>query len=121
MTKVKIRDYPYLNEFLLFMIRNILCNFLKEKSNFFIYDGEGGNSNFNAYEMLLGNQHVYLDFGSKVGIDAVYPRQALLNLSNRKTIRFNLTENLFSMNKDNTYLYLQERIDKFLHDLDVKI
>ena len=117
---VRTRDYPYLNEFLLFMIRNILCNFLKEKDNFFIYDGEGGNSNFNAYEMLLGNQHVYLDFGSKVGIDTVYPRQALLNLSNRKTIRFNLIENLFSMNQDNVHLYLQERIDKFLHDLNVK-
>jgi hypothetical protein len=103
------------------MIRNILCNFLKEKNNFFIYDGKGGNSNFNAYEMLLGNQHVYLDFGSKVGIDTVYPRQALLNLSNRKTIRFNLIESTFSMNKDNAYLHLQDIIDKFLHDLNVKI
>jgi hypothetical protein len=93
---------------------------LKEKRNFFIYDGAGGDFNFNAYEMVLGNQHIYLDFGSKIGTDTVYPRQALLNLSNRKTVRFALSESLFSMNKDNSHLYLQDRIDKFLHDLDVK-
>jgi hypothetical protein len=117
---VKTRDYPYLNEFLLFAIRNILCNFLKGKHSFLIHDGAGGDFNFNAYEMILGNQHVYLDFGSKVGTDTVYPRQALLNLSNRKIVRFNLNKNLFSMNKDNSYLYLKDRIDKFLYDLDVK-
>ena len=119
--EVKSRNYSYLNEFLLFMIRNILYNFLKEKKNFFIYDGAGGDSNFNAYEMVLGNQHVYLDFGSKVGIDSTYPRQALLSLSNRKTVRLHLNDSLFSMNKDDYYVYLKERIDKFLHDLDVKI
>ncbi len=97
-----------------------MCNFLKGKNFFLIHDGAGGDFNFNAYEMILGNQHVYLDFGSKVGTDTVYPRQALLNLSNRKTVRFNLNENLFSMNKDNSYLYLKDRIDKFLYDLDVK-
>ena len=121
LTTVKTRDYPYLNEFLLFMIRNILSNFLKEKKNFFIYDGKGGNSNFNAYEMLLGNHHIYLDFGSKVGIETVYPRQALLNLSNRKTVRFNLTKNLIFMKKDNAHFHLQDRIDKFLHHLNIKI
>jgi len=94
---------------------------LKEKKFFFIYDGAGGDSNFNAYEMVLGNQHIYLDFGSKVGIDSTYPRQALLSLSNRKTVRLHLNDSLFSMNKDDYYLYLKERIDKFLHNLDVKI
>ena len=117
---VKINDYPYLNEFLLFMIRNVLCNFLKEKNNFFIYDGAGGDFNFNAYEMLFGNQHIYLDFGSKVGFDIVYPRQALLNLSNRKTVRFNLSENLFFLNEDKSFLYLQGKIDEFLNDLNIK-
>jgi len=117
---VKTRDYPYLNEFLLFMIRNILCNFLKEKKNFFIYDGEGGNSNFNVYEMLLGNQHVYLDFGSKIGIDTIYPRQALLSLSNRKTVRFHLNADLFSMNKNDTLLNLLDSIDRFLYDLPIQ-
>ena len=70
--------------------------------------------------MLLGNQHVYLDFGSKVGIDTIYPRQALLSLSNHKTARFHLNDSLFSMNKDDYYLYLKKRIDKFLYDLHVK-
>ena len=117
---VKINDYPYLNEFLLFMIRNVLCNFLKEKNNFFIYDGAGGGFNFNAYEMFFGNQHIYLDLGSKVGFDIVYPRQALLNLCNRKTVRFNLSENLFFLNEDNSFLYLQGKIDEFLNDLNIK-
>jgi hypothetical protein len=74
----------------------------------------------NAKKLRLFNNHVYLDFGSKVGTDTVYPRQALLNLSNRKTVRFNLNESLFSMNNDNSYLYLKDIIDKFLYDLDVK-
>tara|TARA_S200000501_G_scaffold378032_1_gene438772 strand:- start:1765 stop:2778 length:1014 start_codon:yes stop_codon:yes gene_type:complete len=117
---INVKDYPYLNEFLLFMIRNILCNFLKEKDDFFIYDGAGGDYNFNAYEMLLGNQHVYLDFGSKVGVDTVYPRQALLNLSNRETIRFNLNEKFISMSERDSCLFLQDRIDKFLNNLNIK-
>ena len=117
---VKINDYPYLNEFLLFMIRNVLCNFLKEKNNFFIYDGAGGDFNFNAYEMLFGNQHIYLDFGSKVGFDIVYPRQALLYLCNRKTVRFSLSENLFFLNEDKSFLYLQRKIDEFLNNLNIK-
>jgi len=116
---VKIEAYPYLNEFLLFIIRNILCNFLKEKNNFFIYDGAGGNLNFNAYEMFFGNQHTYIDLGSKVGYDNLYPRQALLNLSNRKFVRFNLSEKLFFSNIDESNLYLQERFDNFFENLKI--
>jgi len=70
--------------------------------------------------MLLGNQHVYLDFGSKIGIDTIYPRQALLSLSNRKTVRFHLNADLFSMNKNDTLLNLLDSIDRFLYDLPIQ-
>ena len=114
------KDYPYFSEFMLFMIRNILCNFLKEKSNFLIHDGSGGKANFNAYEMLFGNQHIYLDFGSKVGYDTIYPRQALIKLFNKEIVRFNLSENLLSMSLESSSLYLQKKIDEFLNDLNIK-
>ena len=95
--------YPYLNEFYLFMIRNLICNILKKDENFLIYDGLGGNHNFNAYEMFFGNQHTYLDLGSKVGFDKIYPRYALLELFERDIVSLNLDENSFySQNEDSS-------------------
>ena len=120
LTEIKEKDYPYFNEFVLFMIRNILCNFLKGQNNFLIHDGLGGNFNFNAYEMLFGNHHIYLDFGSKVGFDTIYPRQAMLNLSKRKTVRFNLSENFLTMRQESSSLYLKNKTDEFLNNLNIK-
>ena len=68
--------------------------------------------------MVLGKQHIYLDFGSKVGFDKCYPRQALLNLSDRKTIRFNLDESFIYNNIETSIKYLQERVDEFLEKLN---
>tara|TARA_B100000989_G_scaffold45826_1_gene29404 strand:- start:5620 stop:6624 length:1005 start_codon:yes stop_codon:yes gene_type:complete len=119
MSKLSLKDYPYLNELLLFLIRNILCNFLKGKKNFLIYDGKGGNSNFNAYEMFFGNKHTYLDFGSKVGYDYLYPRSALLELSKRKTVRFYCEEIFFNLNESEASLYLEERADSFFRKLSI--
>jgi len=119
MNTVKKYHYPYVNEFLLFMIRNVLCNFLKSKKNFLIYDGIGGNFNFNAYEMFFGSHHTYLDLGSKVGYDEIYPRSALLNLCKRKTTRFICEESFFYLNKDDSNLFIQERADSFLKKLNI--
>jgi hypothetical protein len=113
LNKIKNLHYPYLNELLLFLIRNTLCNFLKGKKSFFIYDGAGGDLNFNAYEIFFGNQHTYIDLGSKVGYDKIYPRSALLSLSQRKTVNFFCEEDFFLLNKNNSNLYLQNKIDNF--------
>jgi hypothetical protein len=100
---------------LLFLIRNILCNFLKNKKNFFIYDNCGRNNlNFNAYEMFLGGQHVYLDLGSKVGYDKIYPRTALLNFLKRDTQRFICDEKFFFLKKNDSNQYLQNKYEHFL-------
>jgi len=107
--------YPYLNELLLFLIRNILCNFLKRKKNFFIYDGAGGSLNFNAYEMFFGDQHTYINLGSKVGYDKIYPRSALLNLSQRKTIDFICDEEFFLLDRKSSNIYLKNKVDFFLN------
>ena len=115
------KKYPYLNEFLLFMIRNLICNIIKDKENFLIFDGLGGIKNFNAYEMLFGNQHTYIDLGSKVGFDKIYPRNALLRFFGRHTERFNLDEKFFTNDEKNSYLYLYESIIYFLNKLNIKI
>ena len=112
--------YPYLNEFFLFMIRYIICSYLKNKKNCLIYDGAGGKLNFNSYEMFFGNQHIYLDLGSKVGFDKIYPRNALLQFSKRKTIQLNLEEDLLFKNLDNSNDYLQKKISEFLNKLNIK-
>ncbi len=112
-------DYPYLNELLLFLIRNIICNFLKNKKNFLIYDGKGGKYNFNAYEMLSGNNHIYLDLGSKVGYDYFYPRSALLKFNKKKSIRFYCEEKFFNFNKSDSNLYMQQITDSFFKKLNI--
>ena len=63
--------------------------------------------------MLLGKQHIYLDFGSKVGFDKIYPRQALLQLLNRRNISFNLEEDFLFKDINFSNLYLKEKIDDF--------
>ncbi len=115
------KKYPYLNEFLLFMIRNLICNIIKDKENFLIFDGLGGYKNFNAYEMFFGNQHTYIDLGSKVGFDKIYPRNVLLRFFGRHTERFNLEENFFTNDEKNSYLHLYESIIYFLNKLNIKI
>ena len=102
------------------MIRYSICNYLKNIKNFNIHDGLGGEENYNAYEMLLGNQHIYLDFGSKVGFDKIYPRQALLQYFNKKTISFNLDEEFLFKDIENSNLYLKEKIDEFFLKLNIK-
>ena len=116
-----VKSYPYLNEFFLFMIRNIVCNILKKKKDFIIHDGLGGDHNFNAYEMLFGNQHIYLDLGSKVGFDKIYPRYALLKLFNRKIIRLNLRESTFYNRKTSASIELYSSINNFLKKLNIKL
>ena len=115
------KKHPYLNEFLLFMIRNLICNIIKDKENFLIFDGLGGKKNFNSYEMLFGNQHTYIDLGSKVGFDKIYPRNVLLRFFERDTKTFNIDEKFFLNDEKNSYLYLYESIIYFLDKLNVKI
>ncbi len=114
-------SYPYLNEFLLFMTRNLVCNILKGRKDFLIYDGLGGDHNFNAYEMLFGSQHTYLDLGSKVGFDKIYPRYALLKLFDRKIISLNLNEKSFYSTQDNENLDVYHSINNFLNKLNIKL
>ena len=109
--------FPYVNEIILFIVRNIICNYLRDKKNFIIYDGLGGKNNFNAYEMFFGNHHVYLDFGSKVGYDKVYPRSALLDINNRRSVRFICEEKFFNFEYSDSYSYLDSKIDEFLSQL----
>jgi len=118
--KSNIQNLPYINEFLLFMIRYVICSFLQDKENFFIYDGLGGDNNFNAYEMFFGKHHTYLDFGSKVGFDKIYPRLALLQFSNRESIRFDLDEDFLFQNMETSSIYLQKKIDEFFNKLNIK-
>ena len=115
------KNIPYINELILFMIRNLICVHLKNIKSFFIYDGLGGKKNYNAYEMLLGNQHIYLDFGSKVGFDKIYPRQAILQLSNKNNISFNLEEDFLNKNAEDSKLYLKKKIEEFFIKLNVKV
>ena len=115
-----IKYLPYINELLLFLIRHLICGLLKNKDNFLIHNGMGGKKNFNAYEMLFGNRHIYLDFGSKVGFDKAYPRWALLRLSNRKTICFNLDQDFIFKDIRSSVVYLREKIDEFLNKLNIK-
>lgn len=115
-----IKFLPYINELLLFMIRYAICDHLKNIKNFYIHDGLGGENNYNAYEMLFGKQHIYLDFGSKVGFDKIYPRQALLQFSNRKSVCLNLEENFVFKDINSSNLYLKEKIDEFFLKLNIK-
>ena len=115
-----VKFLPYINELLLFMIRYSICYHLKNIKNFNIHDGLGGEENYNAYEMLLGNQHIYLDFGSKVGFDEIYPRQALLQFSNKNTISLNLEEEFLFKDIETSNLYLKEKIDEFFLKLNIK-
>lgn len=121
LSNTKENNYPYVNELLLFIIRNILCNYLRNKKKFVIYDGLGGKKNFNAYEMLLGNNHIYLDFGSKVGYDLIYPRSALLDNSNRENVRFLCEEQFFDLDNRKSYAYLDNKIEEFLSKLKFDI
>lgn len=118
--KVDDSKQSYLNEFILFMIRNLLCSLFKENKNFLIYDGLGGDFNFNAYEMFFGKQHVYLDLGSKVGYDRIYPRYAMLKLFNRDTINFELAENFFYKDREQSFACLYIAIKEFLEKLNFK-
>ncbi len=113
--------YPYLNEFCLFMIRNLICNILKKHEKFLIYDGLGGDQNFNAYEMFFGKQHIYLDLGSKVGFDSIYPRYALLKLFNRDILSLNLDENSFYSPNEVSKSNLYNSVNDFLNKLNIKI
>ncbi len=114
--------YPFINEFILFMIRNLICSLIKDNKNFLIFDGMGGDYNFNAYEMLFGNQHVYLDLGSKVGFDNIYPRQTLLRLFERNSISFNLQESHFFLkNIEDSKYYLLNYFNEFLDKLNIKV
>ena len=70
--------------------------------------------------MLFGNNHLYLDFGSKVGYDLVYPRSALLANSNRKSIRFICEEIFFNLENEKSYIYLDNKIEEFLGKLNFK-
>jgi hypothetical protein len=115
-----IKSLPYIMELLLFMIRYTICDHLKKIENCYIHDGLGGEKNYNAYEMLLGKQHIYLDFGSKVGFDKIYPRQSLLQFSNRRSISFNLEEEFLYKDINSSNLYLKEKIDEFFLKLNIK-
>ena len=115
-----IKFLPYINELLLFMIRYTISNHLKNIKNFLIHDGQGGKENYNAYEMLFGKQHIYLDFGSKVGFDKIYPRQVLLQFSNRKSISFKLEEDFLFKDINSSHLYLKKKVDEFFLKLNIK-
>jgi hypothetical protein len=69
-------DYHNLIEFINTFFRLIISNFIKNNiKNSFIYDGGFLNKNFiNIYNSYGGNHHKYIDFGSKIGFDIIYPR-----------------------------------------------
>lgn len=69
-------DYHILIEFINIFFRLIISNFIKNNiKNSFIYDGAFLNKNYiNIYNSYGGNHHKYIDFGSKIGFDIIYPR-----------------------------------------------
>lgn len=117
----KSEDLPYINELILFMIRYEICRFLSKNDDFIIYDGLGGKKNYNIYEMFFGKHHTYLDFGSKVGFDKIYPRKALLLFSKKKNISFNVCENFLFKDLNSSNLYLKQKIHNFFDKLNIKL
>ena len=71
--------------------------------------------------MLFGSQHTYLDLGSKVGFDKIYPRYALLKLFDRKIISLNLNEKSFYSTQDDENLDVYHSINNFLNKLNIKL
>jgi hypothetical protein len=117
----KSEDLPYINELILFMIRYAICTYLSKSDDFIIYDGLGGKKNYNVYEMFFGKHHTYLDFGSKVGFDKIYPRKALLLFSKKKNISFNISENFLFKDLTSSNLYLKQKVHQFFDNLNVKL
>ncbi len=114
-------NLPYINELILFMIRYAICTYLSKNDNFIIYDGLGGKKNYNVYEMFFGKHHTYLDFGSKVGFDKIYPRKALLLFSKKKNISFNINEDFLFKDLTSSNFYLKQKIHDFFNKLNVKL
>ena len=65
--------------------------------------------------MFFGNQHTYIDLGSKVGYDKIYPRSALLKFCKRKTLDFICDEDFFLLDSSKSNLYLENKFDTFLN------
>ena len=74
-----------------------------------------------ALNKLFGNQHTYLDLGSKVGFDKIYPRYALLELFERDIVSLNLDENSFYSQNEDSNSNLYESVNNFLSKLNIKI
>lgn len=92
-------DYYNLIEFINIFFRLIISNFIKKNiKNSFIYDGFFLNKNFiNIYNSFGGYQHKYIDFGSKVGFDKIYPR----------------TDDIIKYRSSYEFLFLDEKILDF--------
>ena len=112
---VDLNYYPDLVEFFNIIVRNILCEYLKSFKNVKIYDGKYKNKFFfNAYESYFGKQHIYIDFGVKIGYDEVYPRVDEILRYKNNGLYFLLGEEFFFFDKNKTYEYLEKKIVSLL-------
>ena len=112
------KNYQVLIEFINIFFRIIISNFIKNTKNTFIYDGHFLNKNFiNIYNSLGGNQHNYIDFGSKVGFDTIYPRvdDIIKYRQNYKLV--SLDEEILNFNEKNLETYFLDKIIDFKSNL----
>ena len=112
------QDYNILIEFINTFFRLIIATHLSRYENFFIYDGKFYNKNFfNIYNSLGGNHHVYLDFGSKIGFDPIYPRVDDIIKYKKNYKLTHLEEKILFLNKEETKDYFEIKLHNFLNDL----
>lgn len=102
------------------LLRNLVINLIKTKKNVIIHDGKFKGFNFyNAYQSFGGNQHTYLDFGSKLGFDTIYPRVDDIFKYKKKYLFLNLKEEFIFMNESESFNYLNDKILDFITRLDL--
>ena len=114
-----ILDKPHvIISFINLLLRNLIVNLIKTNKKVFIYDGQFRGTNFfNAYQCYGGIQHTYIDFGSKLGFDTVYPRIDDIFKYKKKYLFIKIDEDFIFMNRNNSHTYLYNLILNFIKKL----
>ena len=114
-----IIDKPHIIiSFINLLLRNLIVNLIKTNKKVLVYDGQFKGTNFfNAYQCYGGIQHTYIDFGSKLGFDTIYPRIDDIFKYKKKYLYIKIDENFILMNKLNSHTYLYKLILNFIKKL----
>jgi hypothetical protein len=82
-------------EFANCVIRHSIISYIRSTNTVVLTADYFYKQHFNAYESYGGVGNIHIDFGSKIGFDLYYPRNASLAALKKKTIQIKLLENDF--------------------------